>query len=72
MANQVGKRYKCVKCGSEFIVVKGGTGTIICCGQPLEQNCGTEVLCTKSGDGEIVCCSVKMEEIKPRPLPSSD
>lgn len=47
MANQLGKRYKCSKCG-------------------------TEVLCTKNGTGEIVCCDIKMEEIKPRPVPSSD
>ncbi len=37
MANQVGKRYRCGKCGSEFIVTKGGAGTITCCGQPMEQ-----------------------------------
>ncbi|MFC1872586.1 desulfoferrodoxin [Chloroflexota bacterium] len=37
MTNQVGKRYCCNKCGSEFIVTKGGEGTIICCGQPMEQ-----------------------------------
>jgi len=27
MANQVGKRYTCAKCGSEFIVTR--------CGQPM-------------------------------------
>ncbi|HEX7475545.1 MAG TPA: hypothetical protein VF318_06210 [Dehalococcoidales bacterium] len=37
MANVVGKRYKCAKCGSEFIVTKGGTGEIKCCGQSMEQ-----------------------------------
>jgi desulfoferrodoxin-like iron-binding protein len=37
MANQVGKRYTCTKCGAEFIVTKGGEGTITCCGQPMEQ-----------------------------------
>jgi desulfoferrodoxin-like iron-binding protein len=37
MANVVGKRYRCVKCGSEFIVTKGGTGTLVCCTQPMEQ-----------------------------------
>ncbi len=36
MANQVGKRYQCLKCGAEFIVTKAGAGTIICCGQPME------------------------------------
>jgi len=37
MANQVGKRYICQKCGSEFIVTKAGEGTITCCDQPMEQ-----------------------------------
>jgi desulfoferrodoxin-like iron-binding protein len=37
MANQVGKRYICTKCGSEFIVTRGGEGTLTCCGQPMEQ-----------------------------------
>ncbi len=36
MANQIGKRYYCPKCGSEFIVTRGGEGTIHCCGQPME------------------------------------
>ena len=36
MANQVGKRYRCAKCGSEFIVTKGGDGIIHCCGQLAE------------------------------------
>lgn len=36
MTNQVGKRYICTKCGSEFIVTRGGTGTLKCCGQPME------------------------------------
>jgi len=36
MANQLGKRYRCVKCGAEFIVTKSGTGTITCCGQQVE------------------------------------
>jgi DNA-directed RNA polymerase subunit RPC12/RpoP len=47
MATQLGKRYKCIKCG-------------------------TEILCTKAGEGEIACCDTKMEELKLRPLPSSD
>jgi len=37
MANQVGKRYRCAKCGAEVIVTKGGTGAITHCGQPMEQ-----------------------------------
>jgi desulfoferrodoxin-like iron-binding protein len=36
MANQVGKRYLCEKCGSEFIVTKGGSGELHCCGQPMK------------------------------------
>ncbi len=37
MANQVGKRYICAKCGAEVIVTKGGAGAIQHCGQPMEQ-----------------------------------
>ena len=37
MANQVGKRYRCAKCGAEVIITKGGSGTISCHGQPMEQ-----------------------------------
>jgi len=37
VANQVGKRYLCSKCGTEMIVTKGGDGSIFCCGQPMEQ-----------------------------------
>ena len=36
MANQMGKRYRCSKCGAEFIVTKAGEGMISCCGQPME------------------------------------
>jgi hypothetical protein len=36
MANVVGKRYRCPKCGCEFIVTKGGTGTLKCCSLPME------------------------------------
>jgi len=36
MANQIGKKYGCAKCGAEFIVTRGGEGTIQCCGQPME------------------------------------
>lgn len=35
MANETGKRYFCAKCGSEFIVTRGGDGTLKCCGQPM-------------------------------------
>ncbi len=36
MANEMGKRYICKKCNSEFIVTKAGNGTLSCCGQPME------------------------------------
>jgi len=36
MANNIGKRYRCVKCGAEFIITKPGAGTVACCGQPME------------------------------------
>ena len=36
MANQVGKRYMCTKCGSEFIVTRGGDGKLSCCGETME------------------------------------
>ncbi|MBI2869541.1 MAG: desulfoferrodoxin [Chloroflexi bacterium] len=36
MANEVGKRYRCGKCGAEFIVTRGGKGSINCCKQPME------------------------------------
>ena len=37
MANQIGKIYLCGQCGSQFIVTKGGTGALECCGKPMEQ-----------------------------------
>lgn len=36
MANQVGKRYFCEKCGSEMLVTKAGDGAMSCCGQPMQ------------------------------------
>ncbi|GAF87224.1 unnamed protein product [marine sediment metagenome] len=36
MANQVGKRYQCTKCGTEMIVTKGGEGNLSCCDQPMQ------------------------------------
>lgn len=35
MANEVGKKYTCEKCGAVYIVTKGGKGTLYCCGQPM-------------------------------------
>ena len=37
MANQTGKRYICATCGAEYIVTRGGEGTLSCCHQPIEQ-----------------------------------
>lgn len=37
MANQVGKRYICRKCGAEVIVTRGGNGALKCCGQQMEE-----------------------------------
>jgi len=36
LANQVGKRYQCAKCGTEMIVTKGGSGDLSCCEQPMQ------------------------------------
>jgi desulfoferrodoxin-like iron-binding protein len=36
MANPVGKRFVCKKCGAEVIVTRGGNGTLRCCGQEME------------------------------------
>ena len=36
MANIVGKRYVCKKCGAEIIMTRGGSGTVTHCGQPME------------------------------------
>ncbi len=36
MANQLGKRYRCSKCGSEVLCTKTGEGVITCCGQQME------------------------------------
>jgi competence CoiA-like predicted nuclease len=33
--SQIGKRYFCPVCGSEFVVTKAGAGTLSCHGQPL-------------------------------------
>jgi desulfoferrodoxin-like iron-binding protein len=35
MANQMGKRYMCSKCGAEVIVTKAGGGALTCCGQEM-------------------------------------
>ena len=63
MANQIGKRYKCIKCGSEFIVTKGGTGTITCCGQPMEQKKQQETIRMANQSGKRYKCSVCGTEV---------
>jgi desulfoferrodoxin-like iron-binding protein len=35
MANQMGKRYMCGKCGLEVIITKAGGGALVCCGQDM-------------------------------------
>lgn len=37
MANEMGKRYRCAKCGTELIVTRAGTGKLVCCKQPMEK-----------------------------------
>jgi desulfoferrodoxin-like iron-binding protein len=37
MANAVGKRYQCTKCGTEMIVTKAGEGALQCCGAQMQQ-----------------------------------
>jgi len=37
MANDMGKRYRCAKCGTELIVTRAGNGAVTCCGQPMEK-----------------------------------
>jgi len=36
VANQLGKRYRCTKCGTEVLCTKAGEGQIICCDQPMQ------------------------------------
>ncbi|MFC1910262.1 desulfoferrodoxin [Chloroflexota bacterium] len=36
MANQLGKRYRCTKCGTEVLNTKAGDGAVSCCDQPME------------------------------------
>jgi ribosomal protein S27E len=36
MTNQAGKRLKCAKCGAEVVLTKGGEGSVLCCGKPME------------------------------------
>jgi desulfoferrodoxin-like iron-binding protein len=35
MANQLGKRFQCEKCGTEVLCIKPGDGEVVCCGVPM-------------------------------------
>ena len=35
VANQLGKRFTCEKCGSEVLCIKAGEGEVECCGAPM-------------------------------------
>jgi desulfoferrodoxin-like iron-binding protein len=37
MVNRAGKRLRCLGCGGEVIVIKGGMGSLTCCNQPMEE-----------------------------------
>ena len=32
---EMGKRYRCEKCGTEVLAVKAGDGELQCCSQPM-------------------------------------
>jgi desulfoferrodoxin-like iron-binding protein len=36
VASQLGKRYRCEKCGTEILCVKSGEGALTCCDQEME------------------------------------
>ena len=59
MANQIGKRYRCTKCGVEFIVTKGGDGAIHCCDQPMEQKKQTRTVKNSRNTGGLMTKEVK-------------
>jgi superoxide reductase len=35
MPTKTGQKYKCNICGNEVVVIHSGTGTLVCCGQPM-------------------------------------
>ncbi len=37
VANEIGKRYICSKCGAEVIVTKAGEGVVKCCGEEMQK-----------------------------------
>ena len=32
---EMGKRYRCAKCGTEVLTIKPGEGQLACCSQPM-------------------------------------
>ncbi len=36
MANTLGKRYQCEKCGAEVLCNRAGTGAVECCDTPMK------------------------------------
>ena len=34
---KVGQQFKCLVCGNKVQVTKVGGGTLVCCGQPMEE-----------------------------------
>jgi desulfoferrodoxin-like iron-binding protein len=36
MASQLGKRYRCEKCGTEALCTKAGVGKLVCCDQEMK------------------------------------
>jgi len=36
VSNQLGKRYRCAKCGTEVLCTKAGEGTVSCNDQEME------------------------------------
>ena len=36
MPTDMGRRYTCRTCGAEFMVTKGSTGDLSCCGTPVQ------------------------------------
>ncbi|MCX7911749.1 MAG: hypothetical protein N2506_02110 [Dehalococcoidales bacterium] len=36
MASQLGKRYRCAKCGTEALCTKAGEGNLSCCGEAMQ------------------------------------
>ncbi|MBN2317600.1 MAG: desulforedoxin [Acidobacteria bacterium] len=34
--SQLGKRYKCEKCGTEVLCTRAGEGTFTCCGEEMK------------------------------------